>query len=207
MLPNPLRRAATLLGALSLLALAGPISSASAVVEESAITTPGTPTYTFYDATATPPTPLKVEGTTNVSGKLALRCYYDYGPSAAESFYATLVEEVTPSGGEFSVEVPVSTLPSGPCVLRAVPYGTAVAHPPGTASEEAADPFKGPRVVGSHFALYGEKSLTDDYELEASTLSSYLAIDSASDCGLDYSAMFAPETLAAGHLFDCNPAL
>jgi hypothetical protein len=205
-LPNPLRRAATLLGALSLLALAGPISSASAVVETSEITTPGTPTYTFYDATATPPTPLKVEGTTNVS-KLALRCYYDYGPSAAESFYATLVEEVTPSGGTFSVEVPVSTLPSGPCVLRAVPYGTAVAYPPGAASEEAAAPFKGPRVVGSRFALYGEKGLTDDYELEASTQSSYLAIDSAGDCGLDYSAMFAPETLAAGHLFDCNAAL
>ena len=207
MLPNPLRRVATLVGALALLALAGP-GSASAVPITSEITAPGSPTYAFYDETESPqPSPIKVEGTTT-AGKLSLRCYYDYGTRSTESEYTTLVKEVTPNGaGEFSVEVPLSSLRSGPCVMRAVPYESTEAHPPGTVAEEAADPYKGPRMVGSRFELYEEAGAPVGYEIEASSLSAYMAIDSVGECGLGYSALYAPETLTAGHLFDCNAAL
>jgi hypothetical protein len=199
-LPHPLWRAATLIGALSLLALAGP-ASAGAIVMESQITAPGSPTYAFYDGTEpSPPAAFKVEGTTNIGGNVAVRCYYGSG----ESEYTTLVEEVTPGNGEFSAEVSASAVSSGPCVLRAVPVGNKEPHPPGTTAEEALQPYKGPRIVGSSFKLGEEGS---DYQLQASTLSSYLAINSVGGCGLEYSAMFAPETLATGALFDCNAAL
>jgi hypothetical protein len=203
-LPHPLRRAAMLVGALSLLALGVP-GSASALVESSEITAPGNDTYAFYDATESPqPSPIKVEGTTNISGKLSLRCYYHVPvPSSEEPGYVTLASEVTPSAGEFSVEVPLSMLISGPCVLRAVPHENSEPHQPGTATEEAADPYRGPRIIGSRFGLFEET----DYQIEASSLSASMDIDSAGDCGLEYSTMYAPETLVEGHLFDCDPAL
>ncbi len=202
MLPNPLRHAAIMIGALSLLAVAGPIASASAA-ETSQITSPAGPTYALYNETA--PTSITVSGTTTIGGNIALRCYY--GPKAEDN---TLVaKEVTPSKGAFSVEVETKALHTGPCVLRAVPIADNEAHPPGNPSEEAVDPFQGPRIVGSSFELFPEsKVLPYDYEVESNTLSGYYDIESVGDCGLDYSRLFAPVSLSGSdHLFDCNAAL
>jgi Glucodextranase, domain B len=201
-LPNPLRRAAMLVGTLSLLALAAPISSASALVETSQITSPTSPTYVLYDETA--PSSITVSGTTTISGNIALRCYY--GPKPENN--ALIANEVKPSGGAFSVEVEAKSLYDGPCVLRAVPVTDKEAHPPGGASEEMADPFQGPRIVGSRFEVFTENKTPYDYEVESNTLAGYFDFESVGDCGLDYSRLFAPTSLiASDYLFDCNAAL
>jgi hypothetical protein len=202
-LTNPLRRAAMLAGTLSLLALAGPIGSASAIEPAtSQITSPAGLTYALYDETA--PSIITVSGTTNISGNIALRCYYGPNP---ENFYI-VVKEFTPSGGAFSAEVETKSLYDGPCVLRAVPVADAEAHPPGSSSEEAADPFHGPRIAGSRYELFPENKTPYDYEVESNTLSGYFDIESVGDCGLDYSQLFAPTSLiASNYLFDCNAAL
>ncbi len=211
MLPNPLRRAAMLAGTLSLLALAGPVASASAEVEFSKITSPAGPTYALYNKTLTPPQPaFTVTGTTKGSGNVALRCYYGPGPTE----YTTLVKKVEPSGGAFSVEVEAKALYetkelySAPCVLRAVPFGIEEAHPPGTPAEEAKDPFQGPRIIGSRFEVFAENKAPYDYEFEANSLSGDFQIESVGDCGLDYSNLYAPDSLTPSeHLFDCNAFL
>ncbi|MFI5004120.1 MAG: hypothetical protein ACHQE6_03815 [Solirubrobacterales bacterium] len=205
MLSNPLR-AALLAGVLSLLALiGGPIASAGATVESSQITSPASPTYSLFDETLPPHQhAFTVSGTTIGSGNVALRCYYGIGPKE----FALIAKEVVPSGNTFSVEVESESLYTGPCVLRAVPVNDEAAHPPGTASEEAGDPFKGPRVAGSTFELFTSNKTIYDYELELNTLSGYLDIESAGDCGLDYSNLFAQDSLAKSeHLFYCNGAL
>jgi hypothetical protein len=201
-LSNPLRTV-MLAGVLALVAMSSSVASASAI-ETSQITSPTSPAYTFYDETVpSSPPAFTVEGTTTISGKISLRCYY----GTTSTSYNTIVNELTPVAGAFSVAVQTSSFDSGPCVLRAVPLGNNEAHPPATAAEEVADPYKGPRVVGSRFELYKEEGIAYDYEIEPSTLGAYFEIESAGDCGLDYSALFAPETLARQSLFDCNAAL
>jgi hypothetical protein len=202
-LPNPLRRVAMVIGALPLLALAGPTASANAIEPAtSQITSPAGPTYVLYDETRSKPQNMfTVSGTTNMTEKLALRCYY--GSNTGEN---TLLGEVTPSGGTFSMEVETGSMP--PCVLRAVLASDKGAHPPGDASEETADPFKGPRIVGTSFEIFAENKVPYDYEVESNTFSGYFDIESVGDCGLDYSRLFAPTSLVASdHLFDCNAAL
>src|SRR5258708_3663449 len=143
MLTHSLRRAPMVARALSLLALAGPIASASAI-ETSQITSPASPTYALYDETvSSPPPAFTVTGTTTIVGSIALRCYYGAGTKS----YSTIVKEVEPKGGSFSVVVEPKSLYIGPCVLRAVPVLDGEAHPPASAAEEAGDPFKGPRIV------------------------------------------------------------
>jgi hypothetical protein len=206
LLPNPLKRVAILIGALPLLALAGPVASASATGETSQITSPAGPTYALNDESASSPPPaFTVAGTTNISGKVALRCYYGAGTKN----YSTLVGEVTVSGGgSFSSAVAPELLYDGPCVLRAVPVGNEESHPPAAPSEEVGDPFKGPRIVGSRFQFYKENGIDYDYELEPYSLSSFLDIESVGDCGLDYSRLFAQDSLLpSDHLFYCNAAL
>lgn len=205
MLTNP-QRAAVLAGALSLLALAGPIASASAEVASSQITSPAGPTYALNnEAEPSPPPAFTVEGKATGSGNVTLRCYY--GKEAKS--YVTFVKEVTPElSGSFSAKVEPTSLYRGPCVLRAVPVGKEEAHAPGTPAEEAADPFKGPRIVGSRFKLYTESAINYNYDLTSSTLAGYLDITSVGECGLAYSYLYAPETLVASNgLFDCNAAL
>jgi hypothetical protein len=212
-LPNPLRRAAMLAGTLSLLVLVGgPVASASAEVESSQITSPAGPTYALYNKTLTPPqNAFTVTGTTTGSGNAALRCYY--GPGPAE--YITLVKKVEPNGGgAFSVEVEAKALYEAkefyfaPCVLRAVPFGVEEARPPGTPTEEAKDPFQGPRIIGSRFELFAENKTPYDYELEANSLSGDFQIESAGDCGLDFSNLYAQDSLTPSeHLFNCNAFL
>ncbi len=206
MLSNPLR-AAVLASVLSLLALASSAGSAGAVELTSSITSPAGPTYALNDESeSSPPPAFKVEGTTNIGGKLSLRCYYGTG-STSES-YSTLVEEVTPSSEKFSAEVPAKELHVGPCVLRAVPFGNAEAHPPGSAVEESGDPFKGPRIVGSVFKLIPNASNHYNYEIEPSSLSAYFDIESVGRCGLAFSNLYAPEKLTESEpLFYCNGAL
>jgi Glucodextranase, domain B len=194
-----------LIGALPLLALAGPVAPASAEVESSQITSPAGPTYALYDETLpSPQNAFTVTGTTTGSGNIALRCYYGPGPTE----YKTLVKKVEPSGGAFSVEVEAKELYFAPCVLRAVPFGIEEAHPPGTPAEESKDPFQGPRIIGSRFELFSENKAPYDYEFEANSLSGDFQIDSVGDCGLAYSNLYAPNSLTPSeHLFDCNAFL
>ncbi len=206
MLSNPLRRVAMLIGALPLLAAAMPVTSANAIEPAtSQITSPAGPTYALNnESESSPPPAFTVEGTTNISGMVALRCYYGTGTKS----YNTIASEATVSGGSFSVVVKPESLPEGPCVLRAVPVGNEESHPPAAPSEEAGDPFKGPRVAGSRFQLYAENSINYDYEFELYSFSSYLDIESVGDCGLDYSRLFAQSSLLqSDHLFYCNAAL
>ena len=211
MLPKALKRVAMLVGALSLLALTVPVASASAEVEASQITSPAGPAYVLDDETLPPSqTIFTVEGTTNISGKISVRCYFGAG-KPSES-YSTLAEEVTPSSEKFTVVVKPESLSEalhiGPCVLRAVPVGNAEPHPPGTSAEEAADPYKGPRIASSRFELFPNASNHYDYEIEGSSLSGYFDMESVGDCGLAYSYLYLPEKLAASEpLFDCNAAL
>ncbi len=201
MLSNPLR-GVLLAGVLSLLALiGGPAVSASATVTASNITSPADPAYVLYDTSTQSPTSviLTVKGTTTGEGKVDLRCYY----GKAVGSYHTLAEGVEPVANAFSVEVKAESLRIGPCVLRAVPSGDKEAHEPGSAS-----PFQGPRLIGSEFGYFTAASSNYGYELEVDTLSSSLSIESAGDCGLDYSNLFAPASLAeSDHLFDCAGAL
>ncbi len=200
-LSNPLR-GALLAGVLSLLVLiGGPAVSADATVTASHVTSPADPTYVLYDKSTQSPTSvlLTVKGTTTGEGKIDLRCYY--GKEATS--YATLAAGVEPVANAFSVEVKAESLPMGPCVIRAVPSGDKEAHEPGSSS-----PFQGPQLVGSEFRFFTAASSNYGYEFEANTLSSSLSIESAGDCGLDYSNLFAPASLAeSDHLFDCAGAL
>jgi hypothetical protein len=205
-LPNPMRRVAMFIGALSLLALAGPVASAEALeISTSQITSPAGPTYALNDESeSSPPPAFTVEGTTNVTEKLALRCYY--APGAFEAF--SVLGEVEPEGKTFKLTVEPKSLPDGPCVLRAVPSTDKATRAPGGPAEEAADPFHGPRIVGSRFTLYQTNGIDHDYGLESSTLVGHFSIDSVGDCGLEYSYLYAPETLVSNNgLFDCNAAL
>jgi hypothetical protein len=206
LLPNPLKRVAMLIGALSLLAVAGPVAAANAIEPAtSQITSPAGPTYALNDESeASPPPAFKVEGTTNIGGMVALRCYYGAGTKS----YSTLASEVAVSSGAFSAAVEPKSLYKGPCVLRAVPVGNEEAHPPAAPSEEVGDPFKGPHVVGSRFQFFTENGITYDYEFEPYSLSSFLDIESVGDCGLDYSRLYAQDSLLpSDYLFDCNAAL
>ncbi|HEV3321860.1 MAG TPA: Ig-like domain-containing protein [Solirubrobacteraceae bacterium] len=203
------RRVAKLIGAFSLLALASPVASASAIEPAtSQITSPAGPTYALNDESeSSPPSAFKVEGTTNVEGKVSLRCYF--GTDATSKSYSTLANEVTPnSEKKFFAEVEAKLLHNGPCVLRAVPFDNVEAHPPGSASEEAADPFKGPRIIGSSFRLFNQNGVNYDYQFQSSTPVGYFNIESVGDCGLDESYLYAPETLSVSNsLFFCDAAL
>jgi hypothetical protein len=205
-LSNPLR-AAVLTGVLSLIAVAGSAGSASALPETSQITSPASPTYALNDETLSPPqVAFTVEGTTNISGKVSVRCYF--GTGTTKTSYNTFAEEVTPSAEKFSVEVKAASLHDGPCVLRAVPLGNEEAHPPGTPAEEAGDPFKGPRIVGSRFELFPSVNNHYDYEIEPSSLSAYFDLNSVGNCGVNFSYLYAPEKLTTSEpLFFCNAAL
>jgi hypothetical protein len=211
LLPKALKRVAMLVGALPLLALAGPVAAASAAGETSQITSPAGAAYVLDDETLPPSqTIFTVEGTTNIGGKIAVRCYF--GTGKPNESYSTLTEEVTPSAKKFTVAVKPESLTEalhiGPCVLRAVPVGNAEPHPPGNPAEEAAEPYKGPRIAGSRFELFPNTSNHYDYEIEASSLSGYFDVESVGDCGLDYSYLYSPEKLTASEpLFDCNAAL
>jgi Glucodextranase, domain B len=206
-LTNPLR-AAMLAGALSLLAaLVGSVAVASAAVESSQITTPAGPTYALNNESEASSTAFAVEGkVTKGSGNVRLRCYF--GKGSAEE-YATLVSEVTPElSGSFSADVPTRSLPIGPCVLRAVPVGDNKAYPPGTPTEEASDPFKGPRIVGSFYKLFTEGGGTYNYEFQTGALGGYFNFTSVGEWGLEYSYLFTPETLTPSYgLFYGNAAL
>jgi Glucodextranase, domain B len=200
-LSNPLR-GVLLAGALTLLAATGgPIASAGATVTASRIAAPADPTYLLYDQTTQAPTStlLTVSGTTTGEGKVDVRCYY--GKEAGS--YRPIAEGVEPIANAFSVEVKAESLYFGPCVLRAVPSGDKEAHAPGVAS-----PFEGPRLIASHFRELAENNDHYTYGMEASTLSSYLGFESAGECGLDYSNLYAPTSLAESEgLFDCDAGL
>lgn len=200
---NPLR-AAVLAGALSLLALVGPIAAANATVTASQITSPADPANVLYDQTTESSKSIvfTAMGTTTGEGKVDVRCYFEGGEG-----YTPVAKEVEPTSHSFTVKVEADTLNTGrPCVLRAVPAGDTTPHPPG----EAGDPFEGPRIAASTFGIRKNATTATPYEDEliANGLSGYLSFESVGGCGLEYSNLVAPSTLEESEgLFDCNAAL
>jgi Glucodextranase, domain B len=207
---NPLRRALTLVCALSLFALAGPVGAAYASGEESHVTSPAGPAYVLAEGEPSTLAFLKIEGATNIGGEVALRCYY--GPKAEEN---VLLAKAKVNGEKFKAEVEVEAekLHFGPCVLRAVPAADKAAHPPSDAEAEANDPFHGPLIVGSgfflnRFFLNPNSNPPYGYEFEAATAGAFFSIDAAGNCGLASSYLYAPETLVpSSGLFACNAFL
>lgn len=185
-------RAAALAGVVSSLALIGSVAPAQAIISESHITMPADPAYPFENNSSS--ATFTVAGTANVA-EVEIRCYYAKGTTVgaayAEVNKGTKEEKVTVTGGAFSVSEPLHTLPSQPCVLRAVPAGNKEEHAPGNA-----DAFSGPRVARSFFEIFSQSSVAYDYEQEFLMLGAYLGVDSVGDEGLYYSYLFAPETLA-----------
>jgi hypothetical protein len=198
-----LLRAALLASTAALLvSIGGPISAASAAVSASRITSPASPAYPLYDETLAPHQPaFTVSGTSTGTGNVALRCYFGVGPNE----YKSVVKEVTVSGGAFSVVVDSEALDDAPCVLRAVPLSDTKAHPPGSPSEEAKDPFQGPVIAGSRFELESNEAIDDYYEFEARSLAGYFDIEAAGACGLVESALYATSSLLpSADLFGCD---
>lgn len=200
---------------LLLVVCGGPIAAANAEVQASRITSPAGPTYVLYDETASlPQYAFTVTGTTKGSGSVALRCYYGAGEHEYMAIASTVKQtEVTPGEGVFSAEVETKALLEEPyfhpCVLRAVPTSNKEAHPPGSAAQEASDPFEGPHVTSSELAVYKNSADgLENYSFWLSTLSSHLYLESVADCGLIDSNLYAPESLVeSANLFYCNGAL
>jgi hypothetical protein len=188
--------------AVTLASIAGPIGTASASVSASRILSPASPTYTLYDETLAPHQPaFTVSGTTTGAGDVALRCYFGVGPNE----YKTVLKEVAVSGGSFSITVDAEALDFAPCVLRAVPPSDTKAHPPGTAAEEASDPYQGPLLAGSRFEVGANEGVENYYELEARSMTGYLDIESAGGCGLVESVLYAASSLLpSADLFGCD---
>jgi len=179
-------------------------AGAAVPTTESQITAPGEPTFALRDVQQETLEPfLAIQGTANGEGPLDIRCYY-IEEGAEHS--ALIAGSVVISGGHFAAAFPPLQLHAGPCALRAVPAGDATPHPPGSVS----DPFKGPRLVGSAYRLIESLNhkIPADYELESNTLGGRLEITSAGNCGLAYSNLYTPLTLAESDgLFDCNGAI
>jgi Glucodextranase, domain B len=173
------------------LAMIGSTVSAQAIVPESHITTPGDPAYLFENNS--PSATFTVAGTANVA-EVEIRCYYAKGTEVNEAYKevnkGTKEEKVIVTGGVFSVSEPLHTLPSQPCVLRAVPAGDKGEHPPGSA-----DALSGPRVIRSFFEIFTKSSVAYNYEQEFTTLGANLGVDSVGHEGLYYSFLFAPGSL------------
>jgi hypothetical protein len=196
-------RATLLASTAALLAAAGgTTSSASAAVSASRITSPASPAYALYDETLAPHQPaFTVSGTTTGTGNVALRCYFGVGPNE----YRDVLKEVTVSGGAFSVAVDAEALDFAPCVLRAVPVSDTKAHPPGSPTEEAKDPYQGPVIAGSRLEVESNEAVEDYYEFEARSVAGYFDIEAAGACGLVESALYAANSLLpSADLFGCD---
>jgi hypothetical protein len=192
-------RVASLIGFLALLALGVSVSSAGAAITASRITSPADPTFAYFDETKDLPTTVlyTVEGTvTGAASGVDVRCYF--GDSATE--YHVLAEAVTVTAGRFSLPVTAKMVSHQPCVLRAVPEGY-------TGAPSA---FTGPSVTSSYFEIYSNSATSTafSYELSTFTLGAEFEIESAGECGLDYSRLFVPGSLEPNaHLFECNSGL
>lgn len=190
-------RAVPLIAVLSVI-LAGLLAStASAAVTSSNITSPGDLTYPLVDTTATPTT-ITVTGTTVGVGNVDINCYYG-------EKHVSLAKEVEVTGNEFSITAPAANLEDAPCVLRAVPEGDTTEYSPGDPSA-----FAGPRLAISFFENYTNSTskIVYGYDYEQTTLTSFNEFEPAVDCGLDYSALYAPGSLReSDKFFDCNGAL
>ncbi|HEY4996655.1 MAG TPA: hypothetical protein VII03_01590 [Solirubrobacteraceae bacterium] len=192
-----------LLSAAFAFALAG-AANAAVPTTESQITEPGEPTFASWDMRQVTLEPfLTIQGTANGEGPLDIRCYY----LANGAEHSTLIaSSVTLSGGRFGAAFPPAALYGGPCVLRAVPAGDLSPHPPGSSS----DPFRGPQLAGTTFALVGGVSheVPVDYELDSSTLAARLELRPSGVCGISRSSLYAPQTLAESNgMFICNAAI
>jgi hypothetical protein len=166
-------------------------------VTETNITSPGNPTYTLDDTTGSS-APFAITGTTNENANVDINCYHSSG-------YSTVASDVTVTGDAFSTTGSPAQLDDGPCVLRAVPTGDTSSYPPGVSST-----FTGPQLAGSYFELYVDSTSkeTVGYEFDQTTLSAYDEIESAGDCGVDYSNLYTPGSLEASEgFFYCNGAL
>jgi hypothetical protein len=150
-------RAIALTVALVLLAVAGPVASASGA-QATQITTPAGLTYPFIQEGGK----IAVAGTATglTVADVEIRCYYGAEPAG----YRTIAGKVPVADDAFSVEASTFELPNALCQLRAVPetspLPTKPALPPGEDER-----FEGPLVVASEFVPE-----TSNYYAASSTL-------------------------------------
>ena len=186
---------AVLLAAFTICALALSTASASALVDESQITTPAGTTYPLSNSNiAEAGTPITISGTANFA-EVDVRCYYAAG--GGSSTYFALAEPVAVVAGSFSVAVPRIDFGADEpelCRLRAVPVGANPSLPPG---EEGS--FAGPLVAPSNFSFQ-----TNAYEATSDSLSGSFYAQAADACGLE-SHLIDPTTLeSTANLFYCD---
>ena len=187
--------AGTLIASLCVIALALPVSSASALSETTAITDPAGPiSYPLYDETA-PGAPITIEGSSSgIAAKAVdIRCY---GPPQFDTPNELLAADVpVKAGGAFSVQVEPKALQYLPlCALRAVPTGTT---PP--LSETA---FSGPDIAPTTW-----EADQSGYYVDTSTLTSNLWFQSATGCALEETFLYPAPGQASPELFSCDAAL
>ncbi|MEA2457455.1 MAG: Glucodextranase, domain [Thermoleophilaceae bacterium] len=185
-----MRKLAITFFSLSGLLVAGFTSSALASPTASQITAPTGTAYVRaqYGVTdqATP-----VRGTTTGTGNVDLRCYYAAGGAV------TVKSGVLVTANRFDTSLSedelASTLPTGPCVLRAVPAGDSAARPPSATS----DPFQGPRLAQtfSDQQVDPTTGATDNFQASAAGGSGLFQFES-SWAGIWDSRLANPSTLA-----------
>jgi hypothetical protein len=179
-------------------------ASAATNFTSSEITTPADGTFVVTDLDA--PATLHVHATTAGGDSNAdLRCYY-----GTDSLVLATDVTVTANVLDATVSV-VNNLASGLvrpyCVLRAVPTGDTTDYPP----DMAGPAFVGPKVGGSAHKLFKvggggpNKNIVDDYFIATGQPKGYMDFYSLASCGIDYSVVFDPITLARSHnLYWCN---
>jgi hypothetical protein len=191
----PLATAALMLG------LAGPASAATNFTS-SQITTPADNSFVAYNVDS--PNTIHVQGTTAGGDSNAdLVCFY----GASRRVLAT---GVTVTAGAFSADLPLNSFTTGAprpyCVLRAIPTADPTNYPP-----EAASAFAGPRIGYGRSQTYKvagsglNQNAVWDYFIAQAQSQGYTDYLSLGGCGLDYSFVFDPITLAQSQsLFYCN---
>jgi Glucodextranase, domain B len=167
------------------------------------ITTPADGTFATHDFDA--PATLHVEGTTTGGDSNAdLVCFYG-------TTKIVLAPGVTVTGNAFVADVSLAPLanpaPRPYCVLRAVPAGDTTDYPPDMASP----PFRGPHLGTSALKTFKvggsgiNKNLVFDYLVATAQPKGYMDYDSLGGCGVDFSFVFDPITLAqSNNLYYCN---
>ena len=177
-----------------------PAGAASAATNftSSQITTPTDPTWALWNQNV--PNTIHVEGTTAGGDSNAdLVCFFG-------SKRRVLATNVTVTANAFSGDFPLvalaTTIPFPPqfpyCVLRAIPAGDPTNYPP-----DAASAFAGPHVgtgIKGAFKVGGSginKDVVVDYYIGSGQAEGQMEYDSLASCGLDYSFVFDPTTLAS----------
>lgn len=174
--------------------------TASAVITQTAITTPSSPFYYQFDHNASPTPTVTISGTTNStapgSDAVDINCYYAQGGNIIAAPVASDI--VTDASGNFSYTGPINTVYEEPapigamgrtCTLRAVPAGDT--------STSGLSQYAGPFSELDYLNLDGVIGAGNsppyaDYFYTATSTGAYDDYDSVGGCGLDYSYAMQP---------------